>query len=411
MMGLGLTYRERTPEMLPALIKCLEDPDLDIRAGAASILQEPWPGWPGQTDEQVHEAIVAKIKRASENPDQGISSPATIALKSREPVIRIYAHELALKLSDLHGEQWKLTIKVADEAAIPLPSTHVSVTYYVPPEYAQPWASSWRKIEGVTDSNGIFIASHKDSSSEIGFSAWNPGYYATHGGHEFYFLRQYDDAKMASNRNPVITVALKKILDPVPMYAHRLDFAHTKHPALDTPLGFDLTVGDWIHPYGKGTNAHLFFNWHVQMDSNSPLEKPTGSRGGETTLTITFPNRGDGIQEFRAPGKPAPPGSELRSPQLAPEGDYRPKLVKLSGWHPNRPVANNYDHVHLNYILRVGTVLDEKGRVKSATYGKIYGDFEEAFSIYFNPKPNSRSLEFDMKHNLGGGGIGNYIPY
>ncbi len=43
--------------------------------------------------------------------------------------------------------------------------------------------------------------------------------------------------------------------------------------------------------------------------------------------------------------------------------------------------------------------LDEHGNVKSALYGKIYGDFMQ-FVYYLNPGANDRNVEFDPKHNL-----------
>jgi hypothetical protein len=52
-----------------------------------------------------------------------------------------------------------------------------------------------------------------------------------------------------------------------------------------------------------------------------------------------------------------------------------------------------------NYFFRIRTVLDEEGNVKSACYGKIYGDFMD-FRYYLNPTPNSRNVEFDPKRNL-----------
>jgi len=55
--------------------------------------------------------------------------------------------------------------------------------------------------------------------------------------------------------------------------------------------------------------------------------------------------------------------------------------------------------------------LDKNGNVKSAQYGKIYGDFEEVLTTYFNPEPNSRELEYDMQHNLGPGGKNSYFTY
>lgn len=65
-----------------------------------------------------------------------------------------------------------------------------------------------------------------------------------------------------------------------------------------------------------------------------------------------------------------------------------------------------------NYYFRVRTVLDDKGKVVSTHYGKIYGRFEfgrykKAESLYlksgiyyFNPTANDRNVEFDRSKNL-----------
>ena len=63
-----------------------------------------------------------------------------------------------------------------------------------------------------------------------------------------------------------------------------------------------------------------------------------------------------------------------------------------------------------NYYFRIRTVSDEKGVVKSALYGKLYGDFALdpinskttwiLFTYYLNPTPNSQNIEFDPNQNL-----------
>ena len=63
-----------------------------------------------------------------------------------------------------------------------------------------------------------------------------------------------------------------------------------------------------------------------------------------------------------------------------------------------------------SYALRVRTVLDERGQVVSALYGKIYDTIEYfpvesktaklRFTYYLNPVPNDRGMEFDPKRNL-----------
>ena len=63
------------------------------------------------------------------------------------------------------------------------------------------------------------------------------------------------------------------------------------------------------------------------------------------------------------------------------------------------------------YQFRIRTLYDEKGNLKEAYYGKIYGDFKIegdekkgligiSFLYYLNPTPLDRNLEWDMKTNL-----------
>jgi hypothetical protein len=56
----------------------------------------------------------------------------------------------------------------------------------------------------------------------------------------------------------------------------------------------------------------------------------------------------------------------------------------------------------------VRTVVDEKGEIKSAYYGKIIGDIQfwgnrrMRFAYCLNPTPLDRNMEFDPKRNLFG---------
>ena len=61
-------------------------------------------------------------------------------------------------------------------------------------------------------------------------------------------------------------------------------------PVFEKAVGFDLMVGDWVAPYGKGINTDIFFTGHFDKHTE-----------GESnyTLTVSFPNSGDGLQEFQ----------------------------------------------------------------------------------------------------------------
>ena len=62
-----------------------------------------------------------------------------------------------------------------------------------------------------------------------------------------------------------------------------------------------------------------------------------------------------------------------------------------------------------NYFFRIRTLLDEQGKIKSALYGKIYGNFKFGgateggflnWDYYLNPEFNSLNMEFDPERNL-----------
>jgi hypothetical protein len=384
--GLGLSDRKDVPASVPALLKCLDDHDPAVRLQGAYLLCG---------DPDAARAIIPAIKEAQKNPDPVLKAAAAAALKEwpkdKYPAqaLETFAQVLAISLAEQQGAAWKATVKIVDERRQPLPGAAVSILYYVPPKLGEDPAKSSRKVEGLTGADGGLVLSHRDNSLRLEFEVKKDGYYRTHD--EF-------DFTMHTNRNPAGTLVLKKMIHPVPMYANRVDFTRGKKMPFDQPIGFDLMAGDWVAPHGKGTNALMFVTWIRRADQDD-------QRGYEEKLTISFPNAGDGIREFDSLGPPGSPGSELRSPQEAPQDGYLPQLVKLHSWHPARPGTNTYDSIHKNYFLRVQTVLNEQGKVKNALYGKIYGDFDEAFWTLLNPEPNSRSLEFDPKHNLGRGGF------
>jgi len=267
--------------------------------------------------------------------------------------------------------QWTATLKAVDDTGQPVAGAKVFIDYSV---YKEP-------ISGLTDTNGIFIATHRDATEDLGFRAEKNGYYP----YLFEYVKgSYDVARW----NPTQTIILKKKTNPIPMYAKKVNLGM---PVFDKPAGFDLMMGDWIAPYGKGVNADLMFTGHLENNSEGDTDYK---------LTIAFPKNGDGIQEFSAPAnyQGIIQGSELRSAQEAPADGYQAEWIQTSIRKPGKPIETS-KNVNRNYYFRVHTKLDESGNVVSARYGKIYGDFMQ-FSYYLNPTPNDRNIEFDPKKNL-----------
>jgi hypothetical protein len=306
----------------------------------------------------------------------------------------ITADLLVVSVVAAEKRQWDATITVLDETGQPMANAEVEMSWYV----RRPDNSTgYSKADALTDTNGVCRIAHEANGSiALTFTAKKTGYYATTIGYPLAQLSDGNPNKWKQN----VTLVLKPVKHPIPMYVNRVDIGHRKKPAYDKPVGFDLTVGDLVAPYGKGGTTHMLFTWHLDKDKDIPLGEERA--GWESKLKISFPNAGDGIQEFDVAEDRK---SELRSAQESPLEGYLPELIKIQSWHHDRAATNNFDHIHKNYYVRVQTVLDEKGNIKSARYGKIYGDFEEAILTYLNPTANSRDLEFDLKNNLSPSGL------
>ena len=56
--------------------------------------------------------------------------------------------------------------------------------------------------------------------------------------------------------NPTVDIVLKQVIKPISMYAKRIN---KQPPANAKPVGYDLMVGDWVAPHGKGENTDISF--------------------------------------------------------------------------------------------------------------------------------------------------------
>ena len=272
----------------------------------------------------------------------------------------------------LVGHEWNVTLKVVDETGKPIEGAKASVGYY---SKSQP-----KSIDGLTDTNGIFRASHHAYSGILGFTAEKSGFYTTREpSYELGFT--YDYAKW----NPTQTIVLKRIGKPIPMYAKHLEGGP---PIFNDPVGFDLMLGDWVTPNGKGQTTDIIFTGELNQKTKNDFDYK---------LTISFPMRGDGIRNFITDSTDKSSG--LHSSHEAPADGYQLQVIRTMNRHPGSGTKEDMNDPNRNYYFRVRTMLDQNGNVKSALYGKIYGDFMQ-FSYYLNPTPNDRNVEFDPKQNL-----------
>lgn len=255
-----------------------------------------------------------------------------------------------------------------------------------------------RLVEKYTGTNGYAVF-QGETSGGLTYRVQKDGYYSSDGKYTEWQEKWTppDSPNIKKGRwqpwNPTFEVVLKQIKNPIPMYVKSI---RTDIPVPNTFVGFDLERGAWVAPYGGGIRSDILFKLYRDLKSWQDYR---------SSLTITFPSRGDGIQNIYATHKG---GAELAMPYSAPLDGYTTNLFFEES-------NGNYqeEREDQNYTLRVRTVLDENGKVASALYGKIHGNIlfdvrgsETAsllFTYYLNPVPNDRNIEFDPDKNLFGG--------
>ena len=284
----------------------------------------------------------------------------------------------------------RLTLRALDDEKRPIAGATVRMSF----EEAFPKWGGGKVVlvTGLTDGEGKF--SGEGHSLDLrGGQIEKDGYYVS-------WARSVKFTNVVAGKwqpwNSTIDVMLKKIIRPVSMYA-RFKF-DTELPIRDGRAGFDLEECDWVAPHGRGKSSDFVFQLTKRVASFHDF-------GAE--LLLTFSNKGDGIQEM--PIDNSFGVSNLRSPHNAPDQGYGGFLSLLQGNSAERGEYGMKSDAK-NLWFRVRTVLDERGQVVSALYGKIYDGIEYfpvesktaklRFTYYLNPTPNDRGMEFDPKRNL-----------
>lgn len=284
----------------------------------------------------------------------------------------------------------KVTLKVVGEDGKPVEGADVGVGF-------ERNSSQGTKVvgeRGTTYADGLFTATGKGNGF-VSFGAHKEGYYDSYYSHTF----RAKDGNRWQPWNSEFEILLRKVVNPVPMYARNTLKSIVEIPVVGESVGFDLIKFDWVAPYGSG--AHSDFIFHLER-------RVVDRKDFDASLTVAFSNRHDGIQSYR---EELTQGSLFKLPRLAPENGYKDTLT-LRAWRNKgeTTVNRNFDFIakDLNYIFRVRSK-DSHGVDEKAMYGKIHGGltFDPIFSntaaIYFKYYLNpdyTRNLEYDPEQNL-----------
>lgn len=299
--------------------------------------------------------------------------------------------------SALFGYEAKM--RVVDDTGAPVQGAAVAI------EFVGPRQEQSVTHRGTTGKEGTFSAKGQ-SLLEVYMEAKKTAHYDA---------RVYG---LSPKKDHDLVVVIPRVLNPVPLYASDSRLGRSGRAlhflVQNEWLSFDFEIGDWVSPRGKGKIADIRFKFgnefkgwkhsekeleHSRKVNSQLTEKEFKDFYGkwDATLDISFPGEKEGLFEetlFLS-------YSQMKLPHTAPVEGYIPTWRYTSNSYSPRTAREN-----VGFFLRTRVKLDEKGKIVSANYAKVVGDFQldargfVMFGYYFNPTANDRNLEFDPKKNL-----------
>ena len=277
----------------------------------------------------------------------------------------------------------------------------------------------------ITDANGVCKISGKSNCGKAGCYIRQPpqGFYKPvcgsslrFKGKSFFGVWQPD--------NLVVTLRLDRVEKPIPLFVKRVELTNFRKgiggfDGTNSVVRYDLMKGDWLAPYGKGETADLEFKAVLEIKGKERKFR-YASRKVEDVL----------FYELATDISPCSTNDALSKVQIKEDAGLKIRIVNddfssrqivrsqgkrkiIRPKFPNEWDCEYYSNYNKSqcYKFRVRSRYDEKGNLKEAYYGKIYGDFEIqgdekrgitsiSFLYYLNPTSLDRNLEWDMKNNL-----------
>ena len=302
------------------------------------------------------------------------------------------------------------------------PIANVAVTAYFTVDIGwRAWSepSPPNTDSAMTDINGRCRLSGKTNCGTVGCWVNTPpsGYYPPKRG----WGHTYTEKSLAGVWQPdnlVATIRLQRVEHPTALFVKQFngggaggaDFVNSDLFAKgDGCLKLDMMKGEWLPPVGNGEHADVEFRRLLREDLGvgTNFNGRTGT-AYQDSMVVSFIGNDNGLVEVSCSPKA---GLMIRH---APTKGYVAKYLCWKGRDRKLKYTSSFDE-NKNFSFRIRTQRDEHGKIVSAYYGKIYGDivFKKLFGsegktsvaapgflYYFNPTPNDRNLEWDMKNNL-----------
>ncbi len=294
----------------------------------------------------------------------------------------VFAQDFNLYKALTYGAKVKEVLRVVDQDGVPVVGAIVWGGFQT-----GDGLNDFTPIDGVTDTNGVYVIEGKCTRG-LRCRVTYDGYYKS-----VFELTDYGNSSKPVNGTWLPygtwhTLVLNQIIDPQPLKYHN-SLERFKIPVYDRWIGFDFEKYDFVSPYGGGTINDVLLRFK---------RNKTSRYDHHMTMDVSFTNNPyAGAYEMKKTKM-----SELESVYRADTNAlYRPFFTyQFDRWpgtgdvYAKRLASDEY------LVFRTRTKVDEEGRLVSAHYGKIYGEwkFVEADGMsmqmfVFNPTPNDTNLE------------------
>lgn len=255
--------------------------------------------------------------------------------------------------------------------------------------------------EAKTDTNGNAVVKFNCTAAEFFWDVNADGFYKSEMHREIFKFKEVITSPVSGyvvlhEHEKEGRETLWRRINPQPMYSYGLSEAFSvlnKVPTKNGRYGFDLRLGSWLPPLGKGEVADFYY---VRNIGEEPKEDGSvtwlefddgggayiGKQTGSKVFPSTYGANTNAVFRNRLPFMFVPKNSD----------------DKRIDW---RDIATGNEYM----VLRTRVKLDSDGNVMEANYSKILGPFRFGYAVespcvVFNPRPNDTNLEFDPDRNL-----------
>ena len=284
-----------------------------------------------------------------------------------------------------HGAEAKECFRVVDSEGNPVTNANVRCAFKV-----GAGGSGFQSVYGATDTNGIctIVGICK---AYMDYSVEKKGYYRSHGKVDY----------MATTRVPAVidgkwqpygetrTVELKKIKNPgVLKVPSKLIRVEATIPAYGEWMPFDLEKFDWVKPHGKGSYDDVLLRFRRRItdkwyDFAYEMDVSFTNHPFAGAVVLTKDCNSDFMTVYNA---------DTNATYRA-SFNYFLERTKKSGSKSSVLDKDFY------LVFRTRTTVNEDGKLKTAHYGTIHGEWSPGKSYMtfadgcFNPTPNDTNIE------------------